>query len=154
MQIAIAFNEMFFGDSFMKPIQKRSDCPVSSGLDVFGDKWTLLILRDMMFFGKTSFSEFLCSSEKIASNILTDRLNLLHQEGFVTKHPAPENKSKYLYTLTDKAIDLVPVITEISLWGIQHTNAKDVMQIAEKMKKNKTRAIKEIQDQLRAAANQ
>lgn len=135
----------------MKAIQKRSDCPVSNSLDLFGDKWTLLILRDMMFFNKTSFSEFLCSSEKIASNILTDRLTMLYQEGFVTKRPAPENKSKFLYTLTDKAIDLVPVITEISLWGIQHTNATDAMQIAKKMERNKARVIKDIQEQLRVA---
>lgn len=133
----------------MKAIQKRSDCPVSNGLDLFGDKWTLLILRDMMFFGKNSFSEFLCSNEKIASNILTDRLAMLHQEGFVTKQPSPENKSKFLYTLTEKAIDLVPVITEISLWSLQHTDAKDAMQIAAKMGKNKARAIKDIQEQLR-----
>src|SRR5271154_2631739 len=76
---------------FMKTINGRSACPISYSLDIFGDKWTMLIIRDLLVFGKDSFSEFMCSDEKIATNILTDRLNVLLQEGFVTKHIAPTN---------------------------------------------------------------
>jgi DNA-binding HxlR family transcriptional regulator len=75
----------------------------------------MLIMRDLLLYGKDSFSEFLCSDEKIATNIWTDRLNVLLQEGFVTKHTAPTNKSKFLYRPTEKAIELIPILSEIIL---------------------------------------
>src|SRR5258708_19758457 len=99
----------------MKTINRRSECPISYTLDIFGDKWTMLIMRDLLLFGKDSFSEFLCSDEKIATNILTDRLNVLLQEGIVTKHTSPTNKSKFLYLPTEKPIKLIPILSEITL---------------------------------------
>ncbi len=69
----------------MKPVTTRSPCPISYSLDLFGDKWTLLILRDIILDGKSSFSEFMSSKEKIASNILVDRLQILHTQGFLSK---------------------------------------------------------------------
>jgi DNA-binding HxlR family transcriptional regulator len=101
----------------MKENHLRSDCSICYALDIFGDKWTLLILRDMLFEGKSSFSEFKASEEKIASNILTDRLKTLDAEGFLIKTASAANKAKYLYSLTDKAIDLLPVFVELFSWG-------------------------------------
>jgi DNA-binding HxlR family transcriptional regulator len=104
----------------MKKIQKRSDCPLSFSLDIFGDKWSLLILRDISMTGKFSFSEFSGSKEKIASNILTDRLALLESTRLITKHVSPKNKSKFIYSLTQKGIDLLPAMIEIMRWGAKY----------------------------------
>lgn len=133
----------------MKTIAHRSVCPVSFALDYFGDKWTLLILRDMMFYQKASYSEFLNSSEKIASNILTDRLNLLYSEGFLIKTISPSNKSKFIYGLSDKGIALVPVMVELLIWGATFNNfASGPEELLDKIKKNKPKFIQEVQEKL------
>lgn len=85
--------------------------------DLLGDKWTLVILRDLLFENKTTFSEFKASPEKIASNILTSRLKALDTEGFVIKTGSASNKVKYQYSLTDKAIDLLPVFITLFQWS-------------------------------------
>lgn len=102
----------------MKVDHNQSDY---STLDILGDKWTLLILRDMLFEGKSSFSEFKASREKIASNILTARLAKLDSEGFVIKTASTANKVKYLYSLTDKAIDLLPLFVELFNWAEKYS---------------------------------
>ncbi len=104
----------------MKATKTRSNCPVSYSLDVLGDKWTLLILRDMLFNGKTSYGEFLGSEEKIATNILADRLAVLEAQGLVSKEVAADKKSKFTYRLTEKGIDLLPVIVEFTPWGAKY----------------------------------
>jgi DNA-binding HxlR family transcriptional regulator len=105
----------------MKEIKPRSACPVSYSLDVVGDKWTLLILRDMLFNGKTSYGEFLGSEEKIATNILADRLAVLEAQGMISKAVAADKKSKFTYRLTEKGIDLLPLIVEFTLWGAKYS---------------------------------
>jgi DNA-binding HxlR family transcriptional regulator len=107
----------------MKEAKTRSGCPVSYSLDVLGDKWTLLILRDMLFNGKSSYGEFLQSEEKIATNILADRLALLEAQGLVSKGVAADKKSKFTYRLTEKGIDLLPLIIEFTLWGAKYNPA-------------------------------
>lgn len=104
----------------MKPIKLRSGCPVSYTLDFLGDKWSLLILRDIVLFDKSTYGEFLTSNEKIATNILSDRLSLLESNGFITKRVAPDKKSKYIYTSTEKGLILIPLIMEMALWGSQY----------------------------------
>ncbi len=128
----------------MKPIKRRSECPISYTLDIFGDKWTMLIIRDLLFYGKDSFSEFLCSDEKIATNILTDRLNVLLQQGFVTKHTAPTNKSKFLYRPTEKAIELIPILGEITLWADKYNPGDAAKPLAGPLKKNKAKALRDL----------
>ena len=98
----------------------RSHCPVNLAVEIFGDKWSLLIIRDIMFEGKRHFREMLQSEEKIATNILTDRLAMLEQMGIITKRPDPEHKQKQIYSLTEKAIDLVPVFASIGEWSLKH----------------------------------
>jgi DNA-binding HxlR family transcriptional regulator len=95
----------------------RSDCPLNFGLEIFGDKWTLLTIRDLMFFGKRHFNEFLLSNEGISTNILADRLSLLEKEGLIKKEKDKVHKQKIIYTLTEKGIDLLPIIIDIGLWS-------------------------------------
>jgi len=107
----------------MKSQQPRSTCPISFSLDVLGDKWMLLILRDMVFAGKSTYGEFLQSPEKMATNILADRLATLDSQGFVTKQVAADKKSKFTYRLTEKGLDLIPLLGEIILWGAKYSPA-------------------------------
>lgn len=104
----------------------RSHCPINFVLETFGDKWTLLIVRDLMFKGKTSFRQFLQSDEKIATNILSDRLKRLEENGIVEKAADGANRSKLNYTLTKKGKDLMPIMLEITAWSAKYdklTNA-------------------------------
>ena len=95
----------------------RSYCPINLSLEIFGDSWTLLVLRDMMFAGKRHFRELLQSDERISSNILADRLATLVANGLLTKAEDPTHKQKAIYSLTEKAITLLPVIVQIGAWG-------------------------------------
>ena len=95
----------------------RSGCPISSSLDVVGDKWSLLIIRDMLVMHKKTFKEMSDSYEKIAPSILSARLKLLESYKLIFKTKAPENKKENIYLLTEKGIRLTPIIIEFSLWG-------------------------------------
>lgn len=98
----------------------RSDCPISYALDLVGDKWTLIVLRDLMFPRKRHFQEFLASPEKIASNILASRLKLLEGAGLVTRKVDPAQARRVIYAPTAKALDLLPVLLEMLLWGTRY----------------------------------
>lgn len=132
----------------MKPIVRRSSCAISYTMDIFGDKWTLLILRDLLFAKKDSFSDFKCSDEKIATNILTDRLNMLVQEGFVTKHISPLNKSKFLYRPTEKALEIIPILSEILLWAEKYNPDGAPENFIVPLKKDKKKAILNIRKEV------
>jgi DNA-binding HxlR family transcriptional regulator len=96
---------------------KRSDCPVSCTLELIGDKWSLLIIRDLMFFNKTTYNEFLDSSEKISTNILNDRLVMLREMGLIEYKGLAKRKKYYL---TDKGLDLKPVLEAVGNFGMKH----------------------------------
>lgn len=96
---------------------KRSGCPINLSLEVFGDKWSLLILRDMIFGGKRHFRELLRSQEGISSNILADRMKMLVDLGMLTKSDDPTHKQKAIYSLTEPAIELVPIMAHLGAWG-------------------------------------
>jgi len=98
----------------------RSDCPISFALDFIGDKWTLIVLRDLVFSRKRYFQQFLDSNEKIASNILASRLKLLEKAGLVTREADPAHARRVIYAPTAKALDLTPVMLELLLWGTKH----------------------------------
>ena len=100
--------------------QRRSGCPLNASVEMLGDRWSLLILRDMMLRGYQTFNEFLHSDEKIATNILTDRLRRLESYGIVETHRDPADGRKMIYDLTPKGIDLAPVLTEMVLWAARH----------------------------------
>ncbi len=99
---------------------RRSACPISFALDILGDKWTLLVVRDLVFAGKRHFRDFLASPESIASNILASRLKMLEARGIVSRRPDPASARKVIYELTAKGADLVPVLLELILWGAKH----------------------------------
>lgn len=98
-----------------------SGCPVAFGLDTFGDRWTLLVIRDMLLHGKMTYGDFLDSDEHIATNILADRLKHLEAEGVIAKSRDPENRRSNIYRLTPKGVALAPVIFEIIRWSARHS---------------------------------
>lgn len=124
----------------------RSQCPINLALEVFGDKWSLIIIRDIMFEGKRNFREFLHSEEKIASNILADRLSMLEQEGIISKASDPDHKQKYIYSLTSKGIDLLPIMVEIGSWSLKH---KPVDVTKHKHAQKLAKGGKELQNQIK-----
>lgn len=95
----------------------RSDCPVNFGLETFGDKWSLLIIRDIVFWGKKTYGDFLKSDEGIATNILAARLASLEEQEILLKMPHPTDKRKDVYSLTEKGIELIPLLVEIVAWS-------------------------------------
>jgi len=128
----------------MVDIKKRSECPIKSSLDIWGDKWSLLIVRDLMFFKQCTYGDFLKSEEKIATNILASRLQTLEINGIITKQNHPESKAKVLYKLTQKGIDLLPLMIEINLWADKYfTLPAERKEVLEEVKKNKEAFIKE-----------
>lgn len=112
----------------MRRDEPRSYCPINLSLEIFGDAWTLLVLRDMMFGGKRHFRELLASEEGISTNILADRLERLQAAGLLTKADDPSHAQKAIYSLTEKAIELLPVIVQIGAWGsrwVPHAKKQD-----------------------------
>ncbi len=99
---------------------RNTGCPVTFALDTFGDRWSLVIIRDMLMKGCRTYGEFLESSERIATNVLADRLQALEASGIITKSQDPENRRRVLYRLTPKGIDLAPVLLEMALWSGKH----------------------------------
>ncbi|GLV53419.1 hypothetical protein KDH_02730 [Dictyobacter sp. S3.2.2.5] len=100
--------------------QRRSDCPINYALEAIGDPWSLLIIRDIVYFGKKTYGEFLASDEKIATNILADRLALLEQKGIIEKRPSDSDKRKETFSLTEKGLDLIPILAEMANWSAAH----------------------------------
>ena len=98
-------------------LQFRCDCPVTSALDVLGDKWMLVIVKQMLLDGKVTFKDFMESDEAISSNILTIKLKLLQELEIVGQTRLPNNKKTKLYYLTDKGLDLTPMVVELALWS-------------------------------------
>ena len=102
-----------------KPV-RASSCPINASLEVLGDRWSLLVVRDLLFAGYRTFNEFLNAGEGMATNVLTDRLAKLTDAGILTKKPDPEDGRKWLYGLTRKGLDLAPVLLELSRWGTKY----------------------------------
>ncbi|MGI5213782.1 winged helix-turn-helix transcriptional regulator [Plantactinospora sp. CA-290183] len=101
--------------------QQRSGCPINLSVEVLGDRWSLVIIRDMMFGNRRHFRELLHGSEEgIASNILADRLHRLTERGLVSRAPDPSHKQKVIYSLAEPAIQLVPVLAHLGAWGRRH----------------------------------
>ncbi len=133
----------------MNKEKKRSDCPISCSLDIFGDKWSLLIIRDLMFLGKNTYGDFIKSAEGIATNILATRLLALEENGIIEKLEHPDSKAKNLYLLTQKGVDLLPLLVEIYLWSDKYFSvpAEIKAQIKE-AKKDKNCQVKKLTKEL------
>lgn len=114
--------------------KRRSGCPLNASIEMLGDRWSLLIIRDMMLRGSRTFKEFLGSHEKIATNILADRLRRLESYGIITTQSDPVDGRKLIYLLTPKGIDLAPVLTEMVLWAAAHERTGNQALIREMQK--------------------
>lgn len=99
---------------------RRSGCPIANALDLLGDRWSLLIVRDLMFRGLREFGQFLTAGEGISTNILAERLERLQCAGLVVRSDHPMDGKKYVYRLTEKGIDLIPVLIQLTLWSTKH----------------------------------
>jgi DNA-binding HxlR family transcriptional regulator len=100
---------------------RRSDCPIANALEVLGDRWTLIIVRDLVFRGFREFGQFLGAGEGISTNILTERLDRLQCAGIIVRSDHPADGKKYIYRLTEKGVDLIPLLVELVLWGAKYT---------------------------------
>ncbi len=121
-----------------KPKKRRSGCPVSICLEEFGDRWSLLVVRDLMVRGFRTFKEFQASGEGIASNILADRLRKLQAAGIISVEAKGTNARRFEYRLTEKGIDLAPVIFELLIWGARHERTGFACALIANMEKNRT----------------
>ena len=138
-----------FKNIFMPKLKKRSDCPVSSSLDIWGDKWSLLIIRDLMSAKQCTYGDFLKAPEHIATNIMASRLQVLEENKIIEKLEHPESKAKVLYRLTKKGIDLLPLMIEINLWAEKYfTIPADRKAILKEVKKDKEGFIKSMTKEL------
>jgi DNA-binding HxlR family transcriptional regulator len=134
---------------FMPTNNRRSDCPVSCSLDVWGDKWSLLIIRDLMNAKQCTYGDFLKAPEGIATNILASRLQNLEETGIIEKLAHPDSKAKVLYKLTKKGIDLLPIMIEINLWAEKYfTLPADRKAMLKEVKKDKAAFIKSMTKEL------
>ena len=124
----------------------RSGCPISSALDIVGDKWSLLIIRDMLVKHKKTFKEISDSDEKIAPSILSARLKLLESYKLIFKTKVPDNKKENIYLLTEKGIRLTPIIIEFSLWGNSNMREFNEIDDIEVLKLDKNLLIQRVQD--------
>ena len=123
-------------------ISFRSKCPINTALDLIGDKWSLLIMRDLVLNNKRTFKEFSNSDEKIATNILSNRLKMLEAQGIITKSKSLEDKKVNIYSPTPIGMDLVPVLVEMALWSgrnkmkLNPEIPDDIIELMKNIKKN------------------
>jgi DNA-binding HxlR family transcriptional regulator len=129
----------------------RSGCPVGIMLDMLGDPWTLLVVRDLMFMGNRTFGKFLSAGEGIASNILSDRLGRLEANEIVEKRRDPADARRLIYNLTDKGIDLAPVLVEMILWAAEHEETSAHPEMIRAMRSDKAAFISQLRSAWRSA---
>lgn len=134
----------------MKRSENKSHCPVNFALENFGDGWSLLIVRDIIFWGKRTYREFLESEERIATNVLATRLSHLEQKGIISKRPHETDKRKEIYSLTEKGLDLIPIVIEMSGWSARHDSKTEApRKLVEAMSKNREKMLGQIRDVVR-----
>jgi DNA-binding HxlR family transcriptional regulator len=129
---------------------RRSGCPLNASVEMLGDRWSLLIIRDMLLLGYRSFKQFLNSHERIATNILANRLRRLESYGIITSSPDPSDGRKLIYSLTKKGQDLAPVLTEMVLWAAGHEETGN-QALVRLMKKDKAKFLAEIRERWKSA---
>ena len=127
--------------------KRPSGCPVTFALDTFGDRWTLLIIREMMFHGRRTYGEFLEADEAISTNILANRLKQLEFDGIIAKRRDPDNFRSFIYELEPKGWDLAPILLEIIQWsGKYDTRPGRLMHMVERVRNEREALEQEIED--------
>jgi DNA-binding HxlR family transcriptional regulator len=129
-------------------LDRRSGCPLNASVEMLGDRWSLLIIRDMMVRGYRTFKEFLSSDEHIATNILADRLRRLKDYGIITTQRDSSDGRKLFYLLTTKGMDLAPILTEMVLWAAAHEDTGN-QALVRLIKKDKPKFLAEIRKRWR-----
>jgi DNA-binding HxlR family transcriptional regulator len=124
--------------------ESRSNCPLGVSLDIFGDRWTLLILRDVLIADKVKYQDFLESKEGISTNLLAQRLDFLVENGFLLRSKDPNNKKQVFYFPTKKALDLLPIMCGIIHWGLKYHPDAQSNRVVETMLRNEKQFIKSI----------
>jgi|SRR5579872_3289747 len=138
--------------SMRRPEDFRSHCPVNYGLEIFGDKWSLLIVRDIVFVGKKTYGEFLKSEEGVATNVLASRLAFLEEQGILSKAPNPADKRQDFYSLTEKGLDLIPILLGIVAWSVKHdpgSSARRRKDFVARINRNSQKVATEVKDLVR-----
>lgn len=129
----------------------RSGCAINLTLEAIGDKWSLLVIRDIIFGGRRHFRELLASEEGISSNILADRLKALTQAGILTRADDPAHKQKVIYSLTERGIELLPILAAMSAWGVKHMPVTEELGIRAKLlTEGGPKLVARFMDELRA----
>src|SRR5690349_11160701 len=123
--------------------QHRSGCPVSVSLEIFGDRWSLLIIRDLMVRGYRTYKQFQNSGEGIATNILADRLERLERTGIIVAETDELDARRVNYRLTEKGIDLAPVMLELLIWGARHEKTGAPCEVIECLARNREQVLAE-----------
>lgn len=142
MQVEISHPEKIVKKGKSK---RRSECPLNASVEMLGDRWSLLIIRDMMLRGWRTFKEFLEGYEGIATNILADRLRKLVANGILATEPDPSDGRRQIYSLTAKGIDLAPVLTEMVLWAAAHEDTGN-QALVRQMRKDKQKFMAEVRE--------
>jgi DNA-binding HxlR family transcriptional regulator len=128
----------------------RSYCPLSVALEVFGDRWSLLVVRDLMFKGRTTFKEFQEAEEGIATNVLADRLQRLEAHGIVVRRRDPYDARRVIYGLTEKGIDLAPILVEMIVWGARDGKTNAPPAVIRRMREDREQFLAEIRSRWEA----
>jgi DNA-binding HxlR family transcriptional regulator len=134
-----------------KKEELRSHCPINFALEIFGDRWSLLIIRDMVFRGKRTYGEFLASEEGFATNILAGRLERLMGSGILERKPDPGDGRKDVYSLTEKGLDLIPMLFEMTAWSAKHdsrSEAKRIPRLIERIRKDNREASRDAREKV------
>lgn len=130
-------------------VTRRSDCPISIALELLGDTWSLLIVRDMLFMGSTTYNDFLNAGEGIATNVLADRLQRLECGGIVEKNRDATDARKFIYGLTDKGLALAPVLLELILWSASHEQTAAPAVFVRQIKRDRASLLEDIKSRHR-----
>lgn len=130
------------------PKLRRSDCPINIMMEMLGDAWSLLIVRDMMFFGATRFNELMNAREKIATNILADRLQKLESAEIIWKRRDPADARKFIYGLTEKGADLAPILAEMMIWSHHYEDADIPQAVIKTIKADREAFVAQIKAKL------
>jgi DNA-binding HxlR family transcriptional regulator len=123
---------------------RRSDCPLNACLEIFGDRWSLLVVRDLLFKSRHEFKDYLAAKEKIATNVLSDRLRRLEENGIVTKAAHPTDARRVDYRLTEKGLDLAPLLFEMALWATKHEETKAPTSLLRRMSEDRENLLAEL----------
>ena len=127
-----------------KKESRRSSCPINVSLEILGDRWSLLIIRDLMFRGFSTYKDLMDSEERIATNILADRLRRLQQCGIIRSEEDTADRRKLRYKLTAKGVDLAPVLVELILWGARYEDTAAPPAVLRRMEKNRSEFLAEV----------